>query len=73
MDFEITRNDDASFNITGKRIERLVAMTNLDDEQSLRRFQKIWQYMELDKRLRERGIKDGDDVHIGRFTFTYRD
>lgn len=73
VDFEITRNDDASFNITGKRIERLVAMTNLDDEQSLRRFQKIWQYMELDKRLRERGIKDGDDVHIAGFTFTYRD
>ena len=31
-----------------KRIERLVAMTNLDDDQSLRRFQRIWRFMELD-------------------------
>ena len=40
-DFVITRGDDASYIISGSRIEKLVAMTNLDDEQALRRFQKI--------------------------------
>lgn len=72
-DFTITRGDDAAFTIKGSRIERLVAMTNLDDEQSLRRFQKIWRYMELDARLKEHGCKDGDEVIIGGFVFTFHE
>jgi len=73
VDFVITRGDDAAFTITGARIERLVAMTNLDDDQSLRRFQKIWTYMELDKKLKEYGCKDGDEVVIGNMRFIFRD
>jgi len=72
-DFVITRGDDASFVITGSRIEKLVAMTNLDDEQALRRFQKIWRYMELDAELKKRGIQDGDEVVIGDQRFTFHD
>ena len=37
-------------------------MTNFDDDQSLRRFQRIWRYMELDKLLQEHGIQDGNTV-----------
>lgn len=73
VEFVITRGDDASFTITGKRIERLVAMTNFSDDQSVRRFQKIWRYMELDDRLREKGCQEGDEVHIGEQTFTFHD
>ena len=73
VEFVITRADDASFTITGKRIERLVAMTNFSDDQSVRRFQKIWRYMELDDRLREKGCQEGDEVHIGEQTFTFHD
>lgn len=72
-EFEITRGDDASFIITGARIEKLVAMTNLDDEQSLRRFQKIWNYMEMDNLLKARGCKNGDEVVIGDQRFTFHD
>ncbi len=73
IDFVITRGDDASFVISGSRIEKLVAMTNLDDEQALRRFQKIWRYMELDAELKKRGIQDGDEVVIGDQRFTFHD
>ncbi|NCB94973.1 MAG: GTPase ObgE [Negativicutes bacterium] len=73
VEFVITRGDDAAFYIKGDRIERLVAMTNLDDDQSLRRFQQIWRYMELDKKLREKGCKNGDEVVIGDQTFTFQD
>ncbi len=73
VEFVITRGDDAAFTITGARIEKLVAMTNLNDEQSLRRFQKIWRYMELDEKLKEHGCKDGDEVIIGGFVFTFRE
>lgn len=71
-DFEITRADDGAFVITGMRIERLVAMTNFDDDQSLRRFQRIWRYMELDKLLKEKGIQEGDTVRIYTMEFEYR-
>lgn len=73
VDFVITRGDDAAFIISGKRIERLVSMTNFDDDESLRRFQRIWRYMELDKKLQERGCKEGDEVKIGDQTFTFQE
>lgn len=71
-DFEIHRDDDGAFVITGTRIERLVAMTNFDDDMSLRRFQRIWRYMELDKLLQKEGIQEGDTVRIYSMEFEYR-
>ena len=70
-DFEVKRDDDGAFVITGARIENLVAMTNFDDDQSLRRFQRIWRYMELDKLLQEHGIQDGNTVRIYAMEFEY--
>uniref|UniRef100_UPI0040264303 Obg family GTPase CgtA n=1 Tax=Megasphaera micronuciformis TaxID=187326 RepID=UPI0040264303 len=70
-DFEVSRDDDGAFVITGMRIERLVAMTKFDDDQTVRRFQRIWRYMELDKMLKEAGIEDGDTVRIYSTEFEY--
>lgn len=70
-DFEVKRDDDGAFVITGARIENLVAMTNFDDDQSLRRFQRIWRYMELDKLLQEHAIQDGNTVRIYSMEFEY--
>lgn len=70
-DFEVKRDDDGAFVITGSRIENLVAMTDFDDDQSLRRFQRIWRYMELDKLLQEHGIQDGNTVRIYSMEFEY--
>lgn len=70
-DFEVTRDTDGAFVITGARIENLVAMTNFNDDQSLRRFQRIWRYMELDKLLQEHGIQDGNTVRIYAMEFEY--
>lgn len=72
-EFVVTRADDAAFILSGKRIEKLVAMTNFDDEQSLLRFQKIWKLMELDKLLQNKGIKTGDTVRIGEMEFNYEE
>ncbi len=72
-DFEVKRDDDGAFVITGPRIENLVAMTNFDDDQSLRRFQRIWRYMELDKLLKEHGIQDGNTVRIYSMEFEYHE
>ena len=70
-DFEVSRDDDGAFVITGPRIERLVAMTNFNDDMSLRRFQRIWRYMELDKLLRKNGIEEGNTVRIYGMEFEY--
>lgn len=70
-DFVVSRDDDGAFVISGPRIENLVAMTNFDDDQSLRRFQRIWRYMELDKLLKEHGIQEGNTVRIYGMEFEY--
>lgn len=71
-DFEVKRDAIGVFIITGPRIERLVAMTNFDDDMSVRRFQRIWRYMELDKLLKKKGIKEGDTVRIDTMEFEYQ-
>jgi GTP-binding protein len=57
-------NIDGVFQVTGKRIEKLVAMINLDNEEGLQRFQHIINRMGLEDALRAKGIKDGDTVRI---------
>ena len=72
-DFMLTRGDDAAYELHGRRIERLVGMTNFDDDYSVLRFQKIWRYMDLDEFLREQGVKQGDTVRIGEVEFTFEE
>lgn len=71
-DFEVKRAADGAFIVSGPRIDKLVAMTNFNDDQSLRRFQRIWRYMELDRLLLEKGIQDGDTVRIGDMEFDFQ-
>ena len=69
----ITRNDAADFIIHNKNLEKIVAMTNFDNSEGLRRFQFIWRMKNLDAKLKERGIKEGMTVHIGKMEFEWRE
>lgn len=69
----ITRNDSGDFIVSSKSLNKLVAMTNFNNDEAVRRFQYIWRIKGIDKKLRERGIKEGDTVHIGEMEFEYRD
>ncbi|MCI6870312.1 MAG: GTPase ObgE, partial [Selenomonadales bacterium] len=60
----ITRNDSGDFIVSGKALEKLVAMTNFGNDEAVRRFQYIWRIKGIDKKLQERGIKEGNTVHI---------
>lgn len=71
-EFTIERDDDGAFVIVGKGIEKLVAMTNFDNEEAVRRFQKIWRKLEIEAALRERGIEEGDTVRIREMEFEFR-
>lgn len=69
----ITRNDHGDFIVSGKALEKLVAMTNFGNDEATRRFQYIWRIKGIDAKLRDRGIKEGMTVHIGEMEFEYRD
>lgn len=59
------------FYISGKAVERLVAMTNLENESAVKRLQRAFKRMGIDDALKEQGIKPGDSVKIGDSEFYY--
>jgi len=59
------------YQVSGKRIENLVSMTNFDQEESLQRFQRTTERMGLDQALRSKGIRIGDTVRIKDMEFEY--
>lgn len=69
----IERNDAAEFIVRNKNLEKIVAMTNFDNAEGLRRFQFIWRMKNLDALLKARGIKEGTSVHIGGFEFEWHE
>lgn len=71
--FKITREDDGTFVVSGKNIEKLVAMTNFDNEEGLRRFQYIWRHVGIEDALKQRGIKEGDSVRILDMLFDFKE
>lgn len=71
-DFTISRSDDGAFVIQGKSIEKLVAMTNFNDDEGLRRFQNILRRKGIDEALREQGISAGDTVRIMEMDFEFK-
>lgn len=68
--FEINKIDGV-YEVTGKRIEKLVTMTNFNTEEGLRRFQNTVIKMGLEDALKDMGIKEGDIVRIKDFEFEY--
>ena len=69
----IERNDAAEFIVRNKNLEKIVAMTNFDNEEGVRRFQFIWRMKNLDALLKSRGIKEGTTVHIGDIEFEWHE
>lgn len=63
--FTVDRLADDSFRVRGRRIERLAAQTNFDNEESAARFQRDLDRLGIDAELRRRGIARGDTVRIG--------
>lgn len=69
-EFEITEEDGVFF-VKGKRVEKLVGMTDFEDTLSLRRFERAWRFMGLDKLLKKAGINEGDTVDLYGMEFTF--
>ncbi|MGH2750051.1 MAG: GTPase ObgE [Actinomycetota bacterium] len=60
-----------SWIVTSRRVERAVAVTNMDNEESVDRLQKKLISMGVERELERAGAKRGDDVLIGETSFTF--
>src|SRR5699024_12547737 len=69
--FTNTRDDDAAYVVSGKAIERMFKMTDVNSDPVVRRFARQMRSMVIDDALRERGCENGDIVRIlgGEFEF----
>lgn len=72
VEFTVARDIDGAFIVTGKGIEKLVAMTNFDNEEGLRRFQQVFRRRGIEDELKNQGIKEGETVRIGDMEFEFR-
>ncbi|MCH6266712.1 GTPase ObgE [Neobacillus citreus] len=69
--FNITRDPDGAFVLSGDKIERLFKMTDFSRDESVRRFSRQLRGLGVDDALRKRGAKDGDIVRLLEFEFEF--
>lgn len=69
-EYTVAREEDA-FRVTGKKVERLCAMTNFNQDQAVRRFQNILKKMGVERALKKEGAQPGDAIIIGAQEFTF--
>jgi GTPase len=70
-DFEIKKVKGV-YVIQGAKVEKLVSMTYLDKDETLKRMQMKLAKMGVDEALRAAGIEEGDTVRIGKVEFFYK-
>jgi GTP-binding protein len=71
--FTISREDDASWRISGAGIERAASMTYWEHDGSVRRFQRLMEKLGVDEALRKAGIEEGDTVHVGDYELEWQE
>ncbi len=65
--------DEEGFRIRGSRIERLVAMTDLENDEALRYLHRRLTRLGIIEQLRELGAEEGDMVTIGELEMDFTD
>ncbi len=71
--WKAAQEEDGLFVVTGKGLERMVAMTDMENQEALRRLQRALDRMGIHSKLRALGIQDGDTVRIGTMEFEFAD
>ena len=70
-EFDITRDPDGVFVLSGDAVEKLFKMTDFSRDDSVQRFARQLRGMGIDEALREKGAKDGDIVKLLEFEFEF--
>ncbi len=63
--FSVEAEPDGGFRVRGRRIERIAAQTDFENEESAERFQRDLARLGIEAELRRRGVAAGDPVRIG--------
>ncbi|HLF03408.1 MAG TPA: GTPase ObgE [Anaerolineales bacterium] len=71
--FELHREAEGVWRVTGQKIERAAQMTYWEYDDSARRFQKILEALGIRTALSEAGVKEGDTVIIGEAELEWTD
>lgn len=71
--FIITRDDDGTWVVSGKEVERIFKMTKFSSDEAVTRFAKKLRKIGIDDKLVEMGAETGDCVRILDFYFDFRD
>jgi len=61
----VVEREDGAFRVRGRRIERIAAQTDFENEESAERFQRDLARLGIEDELRRAGIATGDTVRIG--------
>ena len=69
--FEIVREKDHVFRITGESIERTYSLINISTDEGLMRLINYLRKIDVEKALKEKGAVDGDSVFLCDFEFEY--
>lgn len=69
--FEISRDDEGTWILSGDKLEKLFEMTNFQHDESVMRFARQLRSMGVDDKLRALGAESGDTVQIGKFSFDF--
>ena len=72
-DFWEIIKEEEGYRVQGKRLERMVAMTDLESRDAVRYLQRRLEKIGVFSRLRDAGIEEGDDVIIGELEFEFTD
>ena len=72
-DREITvqRAMDGGWDVTGRQVERLVVITDMNNEEAVAYLQRRLARLGVEERLKAAGAVDGDAVHIGPVSFEF--
>ncbi|RYG15234.1 DUF1967 domain-containing protein, partial [bacterium] len=72
LSWEVNPTEDG-FKVVGRRIERMVAMTDLGNDEAVRYLHRRLQRIGVIERLRELGAEEGDSVSVGDVEFAFSD
>ncbi|MHB1460934.1 MAG: GTPase ObgE [Armatimonadota bacterium] len=71
--WEITTPEPGVYQVVSIGIERLVAMTDVENEEAMRRLHRKFRKFGILDKIKEAGAQDGDVVRIGEVEFDYVD
>jgi GTP-binding protein len=72
LNWDVIENEEG-FEVVGRRILRMVEMTDLANEEALRYLHRRLERLGVIEKLRQAGAQEGDEVTIGDLAFSFTD